>query len=225
MQEPFHVKRQSRRKTVQMYWKDGRHAEFYVTGGLCWPVLVDGGIGAFPVLGAAVVIGMDTESLKFNVLTEHEFPSIDGVVTHDECGRVTVFPGLSGWMLTAVTKWGCRSFYHRQEPETSFRYAVEVGRLDAFKALRPGFPELHWDSDNAVDAMTWEIIGSGKVKIGRDTALGKAMRDAEISRTDSSAQADKRFNQIRYPVIHAFRCALYAQLTNPWRLDKAPMEM
>lgn len=183
--------------------KNPLNGEYYVRGGVCWPVAVRVSDGQSSV-GHLVLVGHHLESGRRVVLDECQFVCVDPIV---ENGGVA-FEGCANWFNSAWTNYFTRYLYWHQDETTHRMYLMQVLRSRMIEP-KPGFIEIPWQDDQVAVSVMWKLGNTGQLKIQPDSVLLEQLRrfQAVLGRPDMG----------EYPAVHALLCALYGMERWPWR--------
>ncbi|MFA5107757.1 MAG: hypothetical protein WC497_05550 [Patescibacteria group bacterium] len=180
---------------------DVRNGEYYVRGGICWPVAVRNSDGGSAV-GHSVVVGFNLQSKLYTVFEDNEFVCVDPIV---EGGRLT-FEGVASWFNTCWARYYCRYWYHHQDETTHRTYLMQVVRSKMIEP-KPGFIEIPWTDEKAVAPVFWRLVNTKRLKFTSPAIMDQA----------GQYQASLGAEMAMFPAVYALTCALVAMERWPWR--------
>lgn len=191
------------RDTVTLQFKDKSfNGEYYVRGGVCWPVAVRTSDGRSAV-GHAVIVGYNLQTKTYTVFDEQDFICVDPIL---EAGKVT-FDGVANWLNQCWATFYCHYFYWHQDETTHRLYLMQVLR-SAMIQPKPGFIEIPWMDEQAVVPVMWRLGGTGRLKIDSGVLHDQLRRfQVELG----------AYDLCQYPAVHALVCALSGMERWPWR--------
>lgn len=204
MELPTKLAPHTERGTVSLFFPSGRKTEYYVRGGICWPVgrnPRNGKLEGYAVLGA-----MQTRTRKIEILEERAFTSIDPVIGYD---NTLAAPGLASWLTACWLKYLCDVFYQRCEPFVAQRWAMAV-EVSPIVQPKPALVNVPWKDDAVAELAIQEAIAAGKLEVWRDEPLQIALG------------AKPTTGQRPGPEIWALMCLLNGLAFYPWADPDAP---
>jgi len=178
------------------------NGEYYIRGGICWPVAVRNSDGQSAV-GHVVLVGFNLESKTYLIFDDAEFLCVDPIV---ENGKLT-FEGIASWFNMVWARYFCKYWYYHQDDTTHRMYLMQVIRSVMIEP-KPGFIEMPWHDDDAVAPVFWRLIATKRVKIGSDAILNQANQYKTMLGKSELAL---------YPAVYAATCALAAMERWPWK--------
>lgn len=151
--------------------KPASQGEYYMRGGVCWPVLV-----GHQVRGYAILAGMDIETKKTYIFEEKAFSCIDHII--GESGGIEV-EGASSWFNMCWTSYFADTFYYHNYGETHKKYMLQVLRSSMIKP-KPCFIDAPWqDEDQALQAI-YERTQQNKLFYKENGALIASLRSMNV---------------------------------------------
>ncbi len=96
MEHPLKVQADLNRKTSILYFPNGDSAEFYMRGGICWPITYECR-GKMENNGFALMAGQDIKTQNIYVFEEISFVTIENIL-NQATGQIE-FHGLSYWLI------------------------------------------------------------------------------------------------------------------------------
>jgi len=196
---------QPERKTVILRFgrdSDPRNGEYYVRGGICWPVAVRTSDGKSAV-GHAVLVGFNLQTKRYTVFEDTSFVCVDPIV---EGGKVT-FEGVASWFNTCWAQYFCRYWYFHQEEITHRMFLMQVIRSQMIDP-KPSFIEIPWQDESAVAPVVFRLVATKRVKLTSSVIIGQGQ---QYQMTLGASELSL------YPAVYALTCALVALERWPWR--------
>jgi hypothetical protein len=181
---------------------DERNGEYYLRGGVCWPVAVRQSDGR-SASGHVVMVGFNLTTKKYIVFEDRDFVCVDPVV---ENNRI-MFNGAADWFNLCWAQYFCRYWYYHQDETTHRTYLMQTIRSEMIQP-KPGFIELPWTDENAVVPVFWQLISTKRID-GLSQAIVKQAGQLQgtLGKSDLGM----------YPAVHALVCALAGMERWPWR--------
>jgi len=198
---PFLAHFNTERQTSALYFNEGSpipEGHYYMRGGICFPVPVDGSIS-----GYAVMCGRNLVSNVIYVFEEREFFTIDHVIDGEKGG--IKLKGLSTWFNDCWTRYYADTFYFHQDHETCQKYRLQVVRSPMI-ANKPHFVEIKWSDDNQAMHTVFEKDILQQLKYSKD---GKVYQQLQEYNADQDGV---------YPALHSLKCALSGYDRYPARI-------
>ncbi len=196
---------QPERETVILrFGRDDNPAngEYYIRGGVCWPVAVCQSDGR-SASGHAVLVGFNLMTKKYTVFEDRDFVCVDPAV---ENGRI-MFDGVADWFNTCWAKYFCRYWYYHQDETTHRTYLMQTIRSEMMQP-KPGFIEVPWMDEKAATPVFWQLISTKRV----NGLPGVLVKQAEKMQSSLGAS-----DLGLYPALYALVCALAGMERWPWR--------
>lgn len=186
------------RGTVSLFFPTGRKTEYYVRGGICWPVgrnPKNGRLEGYAVLGA-----MQTRTRRVEILEECAFTSIDPVQGYD--GGIAG-DGIAGWFNQCWARYLCDTFYQRCEPFVRQRWQLAV-EMSPICEPKPCTVEVPWSDDALAEIVIQEYMQGGRLEVWR----GEPLQMALAARTVIEGRPG--------PEVWALMCLLNGLSMYPW---------
>ena len=197
---------QSERDTsILRFCNDDSHpenGEFWIRGGICWPVVPRTGAGGIAV-GHAVLVGFNLQKKTYIVFEDTEFKCIDPII---ENGRMT-FEGIASWFNMCHANYFVRYFYYYADELTHRTYLLPTLRSKMISRA-PGFIEVPWQSDSDVLPVFWRLVNL------------KRLKQSSQAIKDQARQCQGALGAVElalYPAMYALTCALVGMERWPWR--------
>jgi len=187
------------RRTTTLYWGREEQGEYYLRGGVCWPVSVEtaGGIDA---QGYALLIGQDVSSKAYRVFKQCEFVTVDHIL---EDGIIT-YPGVATWFNDCWSQYFARTFYWHQDDELTRSYRLDVWRSDTI-VPKPSLVNVDWSDDGAALHLIWRLVKTRKLFFKEGSVLDRQLKGI------------KKGDKGMLPAVHALACALAGMVRHPFR--------
>jgi len=160
--------------------------EFYIRGGICWPIAVNRG-DSTAITGFAILLGLDIETEKAYVFEERSFVCIDHVLT--EKGAIE-YEGISAWFNMCWQRYFGQKFYYHQEPLTHRKFRAQVQKSTMIQP-KPRFIQAKWQNDAQAAHTYWERQNLNRIFYRKDEELHKSLQnyDVDPSRPNPAAHA------------------------------------
>ncbi len=189
----------SDRGTSTLYWGREDQGEYYVRGGVCWPITVETARGS-DVQGYAVLVGQDVKTKICHVFKQCEFVTVDHIIVDVKIK----YPGVATWFNDSWSQYFGRKFYWKQDEELTRSYRTDVFRSEMISP-KPQIIEIDWSDDQAALHLIWRFVKTGKLKFGKDSILHKQLGDV------------KKGDKDLMPAVHALSCAIAGIGRYPFR--------
>lgn len=195
IERPKHVRMNIEHKTSELYFPDGSNGEFYMRGGISFPVFDDE-----DQKGYALMIGYHVQERKCYVFEETEWTNIEHIFDDHELK----FPGISPWFGEVWQSYFADSFFYNDRDETERKYLFQILRSPMIKP-KPYMIPIKWNDDKVALNTIWEWGNTGRfqMKPGKlaDDMAGYSKDEDEIPRSMWSLMC--AMNGIeRYPYRH-----------------------
>jgi hypothetical protein len=203
----FHAQRY--RDTHNLWFADGSQGEFYLHGGLCWPVAVQ---SIEEQYGCAILAGVNVETGVCHVFEQFIIDSIEPAYNQHD-GRVKS-PGLASWLQQVHSAYGARRYYFNQDESLHRMYLLQVLRSRIIDP-KPVLVPISWKTDEeAMSAMNhWRM--NGNLVIAAGTPIERALQSYRSTPGMKLAQS---------PPLHALACLLVGLTLRPWRKHMQPRD-
>lgn len=207
------------RRTVRLWFRpddwqspdeDTKHpldGEYYLRGGICWPVTVRVGSECAAV-GFVLIIGQSIVTGKRLVFEERAFSCVDPIVGAD--GRIE-FDGVASWFNQVWTSYACRDYYWHQDEQTHKAYLLQVIRSLMIEP-KPQFIEVPWQDEEQVTPLYWKYLNTDRLKYKGADAGGELHGQLRQYQLAMGAEKIESF-----PAVLALMCALAGMERSPWR--------
>jgi hypothetical protein len=180
------------------------NGEYFIRGGVCWPVAVRTSTGQ-SVKGHAVLVGYNLFTKTYTMFEDTDFICVDPVV---ENNRV-MYDGVANWFNECWSKYFCRYWYYHQDETTHRMYLLQTIRSEMIKPT-PGFIEIPWQDEGAVVPVLWRMISNKRLKFNSPSpVILDQIRQCQTTLGASDLGL--------YPAVHALVCALAGMERWPWR--------
>jgi len=195
------------RDTANLWFADDKQGEFYLHGGLCWPVSVGDIENQY---GCIILGGLNTETGVASIFEQFCFEGIESAFDQDE-GRIKS-DGLASFLGLVHGAYGNKRYYVNQEESVHRMYLLQALRSRQIDP-KPVLVPIEWKSDEeAMSAMNhWRVTGN--LAIASNTPIEDAFRRFR-------AAPGTPLRQI--PELHALACFLVGLTLRPWRRHTSP---
>lgn len=174
--------------------------EYYVRGGICWPVEIVESNGDIYAEGFALLAGQNVRTKVIYVLTGTSFRCIDHVV-HESRIR---YHGLAPWLNMIWSSYYATHFFFRGEQVAHLAYLKQI-RDSQLISPKPHFIEVAWKDDGLPMAQIWELLQTDRLKY------------QPMSNIAQELQKQKRDNM---PVgVRALMACVSGYQKYPWRSE------
>jgi len=180
-------------------------AEFYIRGGVCWPITVERDDGHKDFEGFAIMAGQNIKTKQITVFDQRAFVCIDNIVGENS---VIEYPGLAPWLNECWAKYFGEKFYWHQDWQLAKTYRLDVHRSKMVKP-KPQFIEIEWANDEDIEVLIWKYVKMGRLVFQEGSDLDVALRSV------------KKGEKETLPPVHALACLLAGIERHPWRERKA----
>lgn len=203
----FHI--QQFRDTTNLWFIDDKHGEFYLHGGLCWPVAVGDIENQY---GCIIMGGLNCQTGIVHIFEQFCFEGIETAFDQDE-GRI-VADGLDAFLGQVSGAYGTKRYYVNQDESIHRMYLLQVLRSRQIDP-KPVLVPITWQTDEeAISAMNhWRL--TGKLVIGSGTPIEAAFQRFR-------ATPGIKLGQV--PELHALACLLVGLTLYPWRRHRMPVD-
>ena len=205
IQRPHRVLLSPRRRTSILEFSNGKSAECYMRGAVCWPVPLPHRNNE--IVGFALIAGYDVSSGTITIYEEREFVCIDHVAGKD--GMIQ-FEGLSSFFNLAWNRYFCSTFFWRQPETMKKKYQRQVRKSLMIKP-KPQFTQLYWDQQSQPEQILFEKLTLNKLFARKEDNLFKEVQKHEVVAVPSGSHA------IVSPEMHALHCLLMGYDRYSWR--------
>jgi len=178
--------------------------EFYMIGGICWPVQYELPDQPPDVLGYAILAGKDLETGIVYVFEQKDFVTIEHIFNEKQ---IVAYHGLAPWFNTIWARYYANRFYFNQSDEISRKYRLDVIRSEMITS-RPQMIEVPMPDIKDALHTVWRYAKTKGVKIDADSLLGVHLPLAKV---------DKHKRNIASPPVHALACMLVGLDRFPYR--------
>jgi len=197
MKKPTHVEYNVDNQT-SILWIEGKPKEYYMRGGICWPMTVERG-GVQDVFGHAVMAGFDIKTGEIRVFEEREWVVVHSILNKD---HHIEFEGLAPWLRKLWSEYFALDFFWHQSKVLTKSYRLEVFRSDVIQP-KPSFTHIDWSDDEAALHTLWKHV---KLK-----TLITERPSAELLR-------ERKYGEKQIlPAIHALQCLVEGLERYPYR--------
>jgi hypothetical protein len=194
--------------------------EYYLRGGICWPVTVRVGSECAAV-GFVLLIGQNIVTGKRLVFEERSFSCVDPIINTD--GRIE-FDGVASWFNQVWTSYACRDYYWHQDEQTHKAYLLQVIRSLMIEP-KPQFIEVPWQDEEQVTPLYWKYLNTDRLKY---KAAAHASSGDYAGQDGGELHGQLRQYQLAmgaekiesFPAVLALMCALAGMERSPWRERK-----
>lgn len=192
------------RKTSTLVFANRQQGEYYMRGGICFP-LTDVQGDHCKTMGYAVLCGLQVDTGLVRVFEHRPFDSTEHRM--DESGHLLA-EGIISWINRNWSIYGARSYYWHEDGVMTETYQHRI-RRSKNAMPKPWFVEVLWPGSGSPEHVIWHRESDGSLAIPRSLREAVEAEQAEISR-------DSRKNVLN-PPKHALICALVGLEQNPWR--------
>lgn len=178
IQKPINAIPQRRRKTSVLIFPDGSQAEYYLRGGICWPMpFKEGNINV--IRGFVLICGVHTKTGVVSVFEQTPFASVDHLINSK---GIIVDGGIGACKLfnLAWQTYYCRKYYFHQQTHTHnmFRKQVRASRMIDPK---PSFKFIDWKDDEDIAITMWAKTHRKQLLIDGDSPLADQLKSYQAN--------------------------------------------
>lgn len=141
--------------------------EYYVRGGVCWPIEQITVRGDRIAEGFVLLCGHDVRTWITYVMASERFRCIDHVV---QDSRIK-FQGIAPWFNAAWTTYYATHFYYRGDVSAHLTYLKQV-RESQLISPKPHFIEVEWKNDSIPMAQLWQHLQTERLKYAAGGEIG-----------------------------------------------------
>lgn len=182
------------RNVVRLYFEDNEiidSGEYFVRGGICWPVVTETGIS-----GHISICGRNVETGITYVFDDRSFVSADNILESN--GDGILHRGILTWLRVKWAKYCGIKYYWNQAESTNRKYMLAVSR--SFIEPKPEFVRVTWqDSHQALFSVMYADT-TGMLRYSRES---RVLADMEIMNGDSEYPVEK------LPALYSLMCCMY----------------
>jgi hypothetical protein len=209
VEKPINSLANARRRTSTLFFEEREPLEFFLRGGIAWPVIVDRADNT-DFEGFAILGGFNLETKKVEIFEQRSFMTIEHILKHDPHAKTQEieYLGLGPWFNTIWNKYYASTFYYHQDTELNRRYRIEVIRSDWIKKPKPSFVEVPWLDDEEAQMTVWRYVRFNKLVFEKDSQLAKDLALV------------KPGEKVMKPSVHSLQCLLTGLDRFPYREPK-----
>jgi hypothetical protein len=192
--------------TVLEFDETGQHplnGEYFIRGGICWPVILILGEGL--PRGYGVLVGENVTTKKSVVLDDQEFVTIENVL--DDNGKVMEL-GASTFLNRCWSDYFCDTFHIVQMDNIHRPHMLDVMRSEMVKP-KPHFIIVQGEAPETVERKVWENLGIKRLAYKRDGRIAEVIQQRPSQRGAPVG-----------PELIALGAALAGMDLYPWRPRK-----
>ena len=208
IRRPEKAQHDTRRRTTTMRFRDGSGGEYWMRGGIAWPVGTSKS-GILNVQGYAVLCGVHVETGKITVFEDTDFNTIETRLVNDEEGKYREMnKGISSWLNENWNRYFARSYWWHDRGLTHKGYRRQIREAERRRtiAVRLMFHEALWQDDGTPEQVLFCLANEGRIIMPQD--LLQAIRTADVRPGYVSVQKQ------------AVMCALVGIAQKPWKEPK-----
>lgn len=186
-----------------LYFKDddNKIGEYYMRGGICWPVVFEEPDNPRDYSGYAILAGQDVWTKKIVIFEERSFVTVDHILRPN---KTIEFDGLAPWFNRCWSHYfGCLFYWH-QDFELAKKFRLETIRSQMVQP-KPQFVEVPWSDDEAARMQIWKYIKLKALDGQKDGDLFRQMQQVQ--------KEDKK----TMPAVHALACLISGFERFPYR--------
>jgi len=172
MEHPLKVQADLNRKTSILYFPNGDSAEFYMRGGICWPITYECR-GKMENNGFALMAGQDIKTQNIYVFEEISFVTIENIL-NQATGQIE-FHGLSYWFNKVWSEYYARKYFWGQDETLHRRHYLKVIRSPIIEP-KPGFIEVPISDPKDVTSSIFQYSQTDKLKIEKESQLAEQIK-------------------------------------------------
>ena len=208
MIKPIHKHYDTHRRTTILYFdhEPDRPIEFYMRGGICWPIRYENPTGQIDNSGYVLMAGQDVKTGRVMIFEETQWVTIDNILGDNHVIR---YPGLSHWFNKVWEGYFAQSFYWQQEDELARRFRLQILRSKMIHP-KPRFVEVPYSDTSDMISCIWTMLKANKLNRASGTVLQQQLEMVK--------EGDKQV----LPAVHALGCCLLGFERFPWREPKEP---
>ena len=199
MKKPTKAHYNTIRRTSTLFFADGESAEFYMRGGVCWPVITDRS-DTRDFEGYILMCGQNVQTGVIQVFEQKNFVTIESILKD---GAIA-YQGIGPWLNSIWSRYFARDYYWHQEFQLHKRNLLQIIRSPMVDP-KPQFIEVPWIDDQEAQMVVWHYVKTGKVQVEKESRL---FEDLNIVKT-----TDKK----SIPSVYALQCALIGLEAFPYR--------
>jgi hypothetical protein len=181
-------------QTSILSFSDNTGGEYWLRGGISWPVSIEQRDRTMPglvkrkVIGHAVLCGMN---INTNVIEVFDHTAFNAVELHLDAKFQAVNKPVVPFLLNAWSKYHALDWYWHEAEGTNRQFRTGLERADGLQP-KPSVLFVPWDDDRAAEHTLWMAASSGMLILPGDLYQ-------EIKEGESDAVC---------PAKHALVCAL-----------------
>jgi hypothetical protein len=200
MIKPIQRHYDTHRRTSILYFDEHDCMEFYMRGGVCWPIRYEHK-GQIDMNGYILMAGQDVKTGRVYVFEQMEWVTVDNIVGENNVLR---YPGLSSWFNKVWQGYFADTFYWQQEDELARRFKLQILRSDMIEP-KPRFVEVPYSDTSDIVNSIWKMVKLEMLKQEGGTVLEEQLKAVKAG--------DKQV----LPAVHALGCCLLGFERFPWR--------
>jgi hypothetical protein len=204
MRKPINKRYDPRSLTSTLYFKEQEFGEYYMRGGICWPMMYDKD-GNPDIQGFAIMAGQDVETGIVHIFEQFEFVTIEHIIGPD---HIFQYHGIAPWFNKCFYRYFGRDFYWHQPDELVRKYRLETIRSKQIEP-KPVFIEVPWTDDNDAHLLVFRYVKLKKILFDKDSELHNQLTLAK--------NPEKLKKRKTLPAVHALQCVLAGLERFPWR--------
>jgi len=187
--------------TVLFFTEAETGNEYYMRGGVCWPITVETA-GDKDVQGCALLGGQDIETKIITIFEQIDFLTIDNII--DDKTQIIEYYGLGSWFNQGWAKYYAKKFFYNQPFEMAKKYRLEIIRSKMIMP-NPQIISVPFVEDDEAYHMIWKMIKTKRIRIKKGSLLHEQIA--------MSKKGDKRM----LPAVHSLACMLLGYERFPYR--------
>jgi len=198
--KPIEAKLESKRMTTRLWYPGDVQVEFYLRGGIAWPMPVMR-IGKRQLEGFVVMLAYDINTKQAYQIAERRFYYVDHLIRED--GGI-VSEGVSTFFNKMWQSFYADTYFYRQEETVHHKHQLQVLRSDMVKP-KPYFIPVEWQQDQTSLHTVWAWGGSGRF---RGIAGGMLHEELKLASLPDAPIT---------PAVYALMACLNGLEQYPWR--------
>ena len=198
--KPIATEYDAHRDTTRVLFEDQIRGEYYMRGGIAWPLLVPDKDGRTMMQGYAVLCGINVQTDKVIVWASLPFNTIATTVTGTTVDAVSLGP----WLNRQWAEWHSRSYYCYEKDESYQTFRRQIDREDLIMP-KPRLLPVLWNDEKAAESLFCQV--ANEKRLGMEESFAN-----DVSHVPMGEYC---------PARHALVCALMGIHKRPWR-DPGP---
>ena len=198
MQKPYNRHFNAEQGTSLLYFKDAERGEYYVRGGICFPMFVDG--TPPDVFGYAVLGCQDINTGVVSIFEHQPYHVIDNIVENGEI----LHQGLASWFNLCWSRYYGRKFFYSQDYETSRKYRLDIHRSGMIQP-KPEIIEIESYDEADRQHIVWSYVKMNRLRFEANSTIHIKLENM------------KRGDKTPHPAIYALQVLLCGIDRFPYR--------